>query len=552
MQAELLLVNGQIYTMESDQPKATAVAMKGNRIVAVGGDEDLSFAVAPGARVVDLGGRAVIPGLIDAHVHFGSYSLGVYRGEIDLDNVPTKEEAVERVAEAARRVPPGRWLQGAGWNKNIWPEPSFPTASDLDTVAPEHLVALEDKSHHATWVNSRALERANITAETPDPPGGEIRRNEAGEPTGLLLETAANLVHDAIPEPDLATMVDALRMGAARAHGLGLTGIHDPGNPITLAAFQVLRASGDLRLRALVHIPTSGLQAAAELGLRSGLGDVYLRIGGIKIFADGALGPQTAHMLRPYDRAAGSSAPLGIPTHTADELQRLVRQAHEAGFSVHVHAIGDAANRAVLDALAATRQLSRIGRRAERRTHDPAATIRPVLADSIEHVQLLHPDDVPRLARMDVIASMQPIHATSDMVMAERYWGRRCDMAYAWRSLLDGGARLAFGSDCPVETLDPLAGIHAAVTRRRADGSPGPDGWIPAQRLTVFQAVHAYTLGAAYASGEAHLKGSLSPGKLADLVVLSRDIFRIPPMEILDTSVDMTIFDGEPVYERAT
>ena len=550
MKADLLLFNGQIHTMESDRPRATAVAIKGHRIMAVGDDEDLISELRPGARAVDLGGRAVIPGLIDAHVHFGSYSLGIHRGEIDLDNVRSKEEAIERVAEAARRIPPGHWLQGAGWNRNIWPEPAFPTASDLDNVAPDHLVVLEDKSHHATWVNSRALERANITAATPSPPGGEILRNEAGEPTGLLLETAAELVHRAIPEPDLAEMVDALRTGMARAHSLGLTGIHDPGNPTALAALQVLRADGQLRLRVLIHIPISGLEAAAELGLRSGLGDSYLRIGGIKIFADGALGPQTAHMLSPYEQSAGSNDPLGIPTHTAAALKDLVYQARQAGLSVHVHAIGDAANRAVLDALAAADQRPRAGQRASHNAHGPEPMIRPALPDSIEHVQLLHPDDVPRLARMGVIASMQPIHATSDMVMAERYWGRRCDMAYAWRSLLDSGVRLAFGSDCPIETLDPLAGIHAAVTRRRADGSPGPDGWIPAQRLAVSQAVHAYTLGAAHASGEARLKGSVAPGKLADLVVLSRDIFQIPPMEILDTRVDMTISDGDLVFER--
>jgi predicted amidohydrolase YtcJ len=285
-----------------------------------------------------------------------------------------------------------------------------------------------------------------------------------------------------------------------------------------------------------------GLDHAIGLGLRSGLGDEYLRIGGVKIYADGALGPQTAHMLAPFE---GTDANTGIPTHTADELRDLVHRSREAGLSIAVHAIGDAANRAVLDAIQdvqRTRLNSQVTPSARHRAS------RLALPHRIEHVQLLHPDDVPRFAALGVVASMQPIHATSDLEMAERYWGRRSDYSYAWRSLLESGAYLAFGSDCPIETLDPLPGIHAAVTRRRADGSPGPEGWIPAQRLTVAQAVHAYTLGAAHASGEAHLKGSLTPGKLADLAVLSRDIFRNDPMAILQTNVEVTIFDGRVVY----
>ncbi|MCL7452809.1 MAG: amidohydrolase [Anaerolineae bacterium] len=529
MRADLLLYNGRVYTMDPGQPSGQAVAMTGNRILAVGSDAELRPLLRPGAPAVDLGGRAVIPGLIDAHVHFGSFSIGTYQNRVDLDNVPTKAEALARVAQAAAAKQAGAWIQGAGWNKNLWPGAGFPTASDLDAIAPDHPVALQDKSHHATWVNSRALEVAGISANTPDPPGGQIVRDEQGEPTGMLLETAADQVFEAIPEPDVQMAVAALRQGIAHAQRLGLTGVHDPGHAIVLSALQMLRAEGELGLRALVHIPSGDLGAAVDLGLCSGFGDDVLRIGGVKLFADGALGPQTAHMLAPYE---GELDNVGIPTHTQEELFDLVRQAHQVGLSVAVHAIGDAANRAVLDAI--------------ERSPCPAGSPLP---DRIEHVQILHPDDVPRLSKLGVVASMQPIHATSDMDMAERYWGRRCELAYAWRSVWDSGATLAFGSDCPVETLDPLAGIHAAVTRRRADGSPGPEGWIPSQRLTVEQAVHAYTLGAAGASAEADMKGSLVSGKLADLVVLSRDIFRIEPMEILDARVKMTVFDGRIVYE---
>lgn len=536
MQADLLLFNGRVYTMDAARPRAQAVAVTGNRILAVGTDADLKPLLRPGGRAVNLAGRALIPGLTDAHVHFGWHSLAVYQGRVDLDNVPSKLEALSRVAGRASTLPAGSWIQGGGWNKNVWPEPRFPTAADLDAVVPHHPVALEDKSHHATWVNSRALELAGITAETRDPVGGQIFRDEAGQPTGILLETAANQVYAVIPEPDVGVFVDALRRSMPEAHRLGLAGFHDPGHPKILAALQVLRASGELRLRALVHIPHEGLQAAIELGLRSGFGDEYLRIGGVKIFADGALGPQSAHLLAPYE---GTEDNLGIPTHSGPHLRELVHRAHRAGFSIAAHAIGDAANRTVLDAIAASRS-SRMS---------PFSP--PALPDRIEHVQLLNADDVPRLAELGVVASMQPIHATSDMEMAERYWGRRSDLAYAWRSVLDSGACLAFGSDCPVETLNPFAGIHAAVTRRWADGSPGPAGWIPTQRLSVAEAVHAYTLGAAHACGEGHRQGSLTPGKLADAVALSDDIFAIDPMEILAAQVELTMFDGRIVVERS-
>jgi predicted amidohydrolase YtcJ len=535
MQADLVLLNGRVYTMDMDRPSAQAVAVQGNRILAVGADADLRSILCPGGKEVDLRGRAVIPGLIDAHVHFGWHSLAIHQEQVNLDNVPSKAEALARVAEAVSMASPGQWIRGGGWNKNVWPDPAFPTAADLDAVAPDHPVALADKSRHATWVNSRTLKVAGITAATDDPPGGKILRDRAASPTGILLETAEDLVYEVIPEPDLDTMVAALRKGIVQAQGLGLTGLHDPGHPLVLAALQVLRMEGQLGLRVLIHIPSDGLESAAKLGLRSGFGDEYLRIGGVKIFADGALGPQSAHMLAAYE---GTIDNMGIPTHTADEMDQMVRRAHESGLSVTVHAIGDAANRAVLDAI---EKAQVAGRRAQSATA-------PGLPDRIEHVQLLHADDVPRLARLGVIASMQPIHATSDMEMAEHHWGRRCTLAYAWHSLLESGARLALGSDCPIETLDPLAGIHAAVTRRRADGSPGPEGWTPAQRLSVTQAVHAYTLGAAHASGETHLKGSLVPGKLADMLVLSHDIFRIDRMEIQETRVDMTVFDGRIVH----
>ena len=533
MKAELVFYNGRIYTMDPGAGRARALAVAGNRVAAAGDDAEMRALLGPGGREIDLDGRAVVPGLIDAHVHFGWHSVAAAQRRLDLDNAP-KAEIATKVAARAGELPPGRWILGGGWNQNVWAEPVMPSAADLDAVAPDHPVALQSKSYHATWANSRALELAGITAATEDPPGGQIGRDERGRPTGILLEGAAELVDRVVPEPDVAEVMEALRQGMAQAHRLGLTGVHDPGSSTVLAAFQALRAAGEMQLRALMHLPAETLDAAMALGLRSGLGDEWLRIGGLKLFADGALGPQTAHMLAPYEGMAGN---LGIPTLSREELHELVGRANGAGLSVAVHAIGDAANRTALDAIAA----------AQAATPD---RMRPALPNRIEHVQLLHADDLPRLAQLGVVASMQPIHATSDMEMAGRHWGRRCELAYAWQSVLDSGARLAFGSDAPVETMDPLAGIHAAVTRRRADGSPGPEGWIPAQRISVAQAVYAYTLGAAHASGEAHVKGSLTPGKLADLAVLSRDIFQGPPEEIAAARVEMTVLDGKIVYRR--
>jgi predicted amidohydrolase YtcJ len=392
-------------------------------------------------------------------------------------------------------------------------------------------VALDSKDGHSLWVNSLALARAGITAETPSPAGGEIERQPGtGEPTGILKENAEDLVEKVIEKPSLEAIQAALKVAMAHAHRVGLTGIHDCEDELAFAAFQELSSKGELDLRVLTHIPMKNLDAAIGLGLRTGLGNEKLRVGGVKIFADGSLGSRTAAMLAPYQ---DEPLNLGIAVTGKEEMRELVSKASRAGVNAAIHAIGDRANRDVLDVLEESRQAG-----------DGAG-----LRHRIEHVQLLHPADIPRLAKLGVIASMQPIHATSDMEIVERHWGEeRARGAYAWRSLLDAGTILAFGSDCPVETLDPLAGIHAAVTRRRADGSPGPKGWHPEERITVEDTVRAYTLGAAYASGEEREKGSITLGKLADLVVVSQDIFAVAPMAILETEVEATILDGQFVY----
>ncbi len=534
MEIDWLLVNGRFYTMDMDAPRATAAAIWGERILAMGETDELRSEFSA-KNMIDLGGRCVIPGLTDAHIHFQGYALNLQR--VDLFEAPSKEEALARVAARVAATPPGAGIRGRGGDQDLWPERAFPSAADLDRVAPQHPVALAAKSGHAWWVNSLALETAGITADTPNPAGSQIVRDANGRPTGILLEMGAiDLVRDCVPEPTPDEIEAALRAAFLNAWRLGLTGVHDCDGRSAFQAYQRLHERGELGLRVHKHIPAKRLDDAIGVGLRSGLGDERLWVGHVKIFADGALGPRTAWMIAPYE---GQPDNTGLPVHTPAELAELVQRAAANGLACAIHAIGDQANRAVLDAF--ERAASGAGRIQNRKSKIP---------NRIEHVQLLHPADVGRLAALGVVASMQPIHATQDMDMAERYWGERSRWGYAWRSLRERGATLAFGSDSPVEDLNPFVGLHAAVTRQRADGSPGPHGWYPQERLTVAEAVRAFTLGPAQAAGKADQLGSLTPGKLADLIVLDRDIFQAPPAEILETRPLGTMIGGEWVVRE--
>ena len=531
MCADLVLYNGVLYTMDRERPSATALAVRGDRILAVGDDEEMKGLLKSGGKGVDLKGRCVIPGLIDCHHHFESYSLGMRRIDAETDSV---EELLERVIERASCQEKGSWIRGFGWNQNAWGG-EFPTGEMLDRVAPDHPVFLTAKSGHAGWANSRAMREAGVDRNTEDTAGGEILRDERGEPSGIFLQGAQSLISRILPEPSVEEVVEAMREGQEKAFAQGLTGVHDLDGTRALKVWQILRELGQMRMRVCKSVPAGSLDEALALGIRSGLGDERLRIGGVKFFADGALGPRTAWMLEPYEEEADNR---GIAVASKEELGEQVKRASAGGLAALVHAIGDRANREVLDVLEETRAEE------ERR-----GTVH--LRHRIEHVQVLHPDDWGRLAQGRIIASMQPLHATSDMEMVDRFWGERGKGAYAFRTLLECGTALVFGSDCPVETNDPLAGIHAAVTRRRADGAPAAEGWYPEQRLSVEEAVCGYTQGAAFASGEEEQKGSLTPGKLADLVLLDQDIFRIEPMEILDVQIEATMIGGEWVFVGA-
>lgn len=526
MEADLILFNGRIHTQDPRRPAAEAVAVSGPRIVAVGNSRDIRTISA--LRHIDLRGRTVTPGFIDSHVHFVLFSLWLQR--VKLAGATSREDAVERVRQRTEASPPGEWILGGGWDRNLWADTSFPNRNDLDAVSPRHPVALTSKDVHSIWANSLALHQAGITAESMDPPGGEIVRDAAGRPTGILREKAQELLLRVQGKPSPAAIREAVREGLRRAHSVGVTGFHDCEDEAAFVAFEELKEQGQLDCRVCMQLTADNLDSAIQVGLRSGFGDARLRIGGVKMFADGALGSRSAYLLEPY---SGDPDNRGIVVTDSQSMLDLSRRAATAGIHSVIHAIGDAAIRQALDVLQAVRE------------RDPDRLLR----HRIEHVQLIHPADVPRMAQLDMIASMQPQHATADIDLVETHWrGERAAGAYAWRTLLDADVRLAFGSDCPVEVLDPLAGIHAAVTRRRPDGYPGPDGWRPEQRLTVEEAVAAYTLGAAHASGEDGVKGAIAPGKLADLVVLSHDIFTIPPMDIAQTRVEATILDGRVVY----
>lgn len=524
MSTDLLLLNGVIYPFDGEGNPVSALAIRDGRILYAGDEATARSVVAPHAETVDLRGRCVIPGLCDAHLHLSGFGLALAR--VDAET-PTIEETLSRVQQRAAELPEGTWIEGRGWNHNVWGG-SFPSARDLDAVAPNHPVCLRAKSGHASWVNTKALEIAGIGPHTADPPRGHIQRDATGQATGILLEGAAmDLVGSHIPEPTDKDLVAAVRNASEAATRAGLTAVHDMDGMAAFRAEATLWQRGMLPLRIVKSIPLSRLDDAIDMGLRTGFGDDRLRIGQVKMFADGALGPRTAWMLEPFETEPRST---GIATTEPEVMRRSVLRAAAAGLGSAIHAIGDRACRVVLDILTEARQTY------------------PASRQRVEHLQILHGDDWQRPGAAGIIASMQPIHATSDMHMSDRHLGERATEAFPFKSLLRQGAILTFGSDCPVETLDPLRGIHAAVTRRRLDGSPGPDGWHPEERLTVTEAVRAFTWGAAYAAGMERCLGTLESGKWADVTILEQDIFRIDPNDIPDAGIAATLVGGRFAY----
>jgi len=540
-----IITNANIYTVDPKRPYASAMVIANDRILAVGSEDEIKSISLPDATRLNLGGAFIMPGMIDAHVHLQWTGLGLL--EVDLFEVPSMQEAVYRVAVAAEQTPAGEWITGRGWTQNVWKENRFPTALDLDPATNQHPVVLTAKSAHAVWVNSLALKICEINRNTPDPIGGHVVRDEHGDPTGVLLENAMYLVDNYLPAPTAARAESGVVKAMRKMNRCGLTGVHcmdGAGGIQSFNTYQSLHRQGKLSVRIVKQLPVQDLDTVIGAGIHSSFGDNWLRVGGIKIFADGALGARTAAMLAPYEDEPRNR---GIVTYEKEALCDAMQRCHSNGLATVIHAIGDRANRDVLDALTLVTKSPRVhtngtnGHSHENGKHAPIK-----LRNRIEHVQHIDACDLPRLAKLDVIASLQPIHATQDMYVVDKYLGpERSKLSYATRSIRDSGARLAFGSDTPIETFDPIVGIHAAVTRRRADGSPGPDGWHGEQRVTVHDAIHAYTMGAAYAGGMENLVGSIEPGKLADITVLSRNITQIASDELLNVKVMRTMVNGD-------
>jgi predicted amidohydrolase YtcJ len=422
----------------------------------------------------------------------------------------------------------------------------------LDDIALSTPVVMARMDMHTWWLNSAAMKQAGITRETPEPPESRIDRDAAGNPTGLLREwNAIRLVEEHLPRPDSGTLLAWLKEAIANAHQLGLTGIHDQRvqreGRQSFRLFQALRRQGELKLRVHMNIAAERLAEAAALGLQPGFGDERLWIGHLKAFADGTMGSRTAWMIEPFE---GEPDNYGLAVTPTEVLWEMATQAQWAGFPLSVHAIGDRAVREVLDVLSELPSRERGGEEARTRlfTASPLHFSRSSLPHRIEHVQLIHPNDLPRLAQAGVVASVQPVHLLTDWPTADKVWGRRARYTYAFRSLLNHGTRLALGSDAPVAPLNPMLGIYAAVARQDERGQP-VEGWYPEERLSVAEAIQGYTMGPAYLSGKQDVQGSIAPGKWADMIVLSQNLFEIPPEEIAETTIDLTIFDGQVVYQ---
>lgn len=525
-----ILVNARIRTLDPRQPEVSALALAGDRVAAAGSDSEILALAGPQDTIEDLNRQVVWPGLTDAHLHLQYYSLGLRHIDVEVD---TRSECLRRVHQKAAQTPPGGWVLGHGWNQNVWPE-GFGDGRDLSAAAPDHPVYITAKSLHAGWANATALQRAGISADTPNPPGGEIQRDASGQPTGFVFESAMNLVEAAVPAPTVNELAAALLNAQQTFWKMGITSVHDYDGRTCFMALQSLVQQDRLRLRVNKGIPVEQIEHAVAMGLRSGFGGPYLRIGSLKLFADGALGPRTAAMLQPYENEAEYT---GVALLDAEQILEYGQLASRSGLSLAIHAIGDRANHEVLNAYEQLRAYE-------------AVNHLPHLRHRIEHVQLLHPQDYERLARYGVIASMQPIHATSDMFISDQHWGGRSAGAYAWRTQREVGAVLAFGSDAPVESPNPFLGLHAAVTRMRTDGTPGKNGWRPEQRLNLAEALEAYTLGPAFAAHLDGRLGRLAPGFYADLIVLRDDPFALPPDELWKVRPAATMVAGDWVWRE--
>lgn len=527
----LAIVNARVWTGDDARPWAEALAVEGDHISAVGSNDEIRKLVG-GVTLVDAGGRLVVPGFIDSHVHFidGGFRLVSVR----LRDARTREEFVSRIKAFAATVPPGTWIIGGDWDHTLWGG-ELPTRDWIDAVTPDHPVWVNRLDGHMSLANSAALKAAGVTRATKNVPGGEIVRRPDGEPTGILKDNAAQLVDKAVPPPAPEVNDRALAAAMTFVNAQGVTSVGNMGSWDDLVVFARARKANTMTTRIFAAVPLATWErlrdtvASKEYGGADGRGDEWLHIGGLKGFVDGSLGSHTAAFKEPFNDAPKDR---GLLTNTPEDLYRWTSGADKAGLQVMVHAIGDRANGLMLD----------IYERVAKENGPRDRRFR------IEHAQHLSPGDIPRFGQLGVIPSMQPYHAIDDGRWAEKYIGSRIKTTYGFRSLIDSKAMLSFGSDWFVAPPTPLEGIYAAVTRRTLDDK-NPNGWVPEQKITVEEALRAYTVNAARATFDEARKGVLSAGRLADFVVLDRDIFKIPPEQIRDARVAMTFVGGKLVYK---
>ncbi len=528
---DLIIVNAAVRTMDAARPAAEAVAIAGNRIAAVGSTSEIRALAGAKSRVIDAGGKSVLPGFNDAHVHWlmGGFSLT----NVNLRAAKSPGEFARLIADFAKRLPKGRWILEGGWDHENWSGTPLPTRQMIDAVTPDNPVFVDRLDGHMGLANSVALKLAGITRETKDVPGGLIVRDADGEPTGVLKDAAMGLVERVVPLPSWDEKLVAARAATEYAASLGVTSVQDLSAGDDVGLYQFLRERGELKTRIYAVRSIVSWEVLGKAGVRAAFGNDWVRLGGLKGFSDGSLGSTTALFFDPYNDAPDTRGLLFDQMLPEGVMLKRALAADQAGLQVMIHAIGDKANATILDLY---QEVEKANGPRDRRSR-------------IEHAQHLRAADIPRFGREEVIASMQPYHCADDGRWCHKRIGpERSKGTYAFRTLLDSGAVLAFGSDWTVAPLNPMEGLKAAVTRQTLDGR-NPGGWVPEQKISLDEAIRAFTVGSAYAEFQDQVKGSLAPGKLADVVILDRDIYRIDPATLDQVKVELTVVDGKVVFE---